>query len=134
MAYADPKLAAAAIIPMDNGIVLVRRAIEPAYGRWSFPSGYVDRGEKVEKAVEREVWEESGLEVSARWLVGLYSEEGRPVVLSVYHAEITGGTLAAGDESSDAGTFPLDRLPEMAFDHDDRIIADWLEGRRLRGC
>jgi ADP-ribose pyrophosphatase YjhB (NUDIX family) len=56
----DPRLAAAAILPLDGGIVLVRRAIEPAYGRWSFPSGYVNRGEQVERAVEREVLEETG--------------------------------------------------------------------------
>ena len=51
----DPKLAAAAIVPVDSGIVMVQRAIEPAIGKWSFPSGYVNRGEKVERAVEREV-------------------------------------------------------------------------------
>ncbi len=130
LAYLDPKLAAAAIVPLDGGIVLVQRAIGPAYGKWSFPSGYVDRGESVETAVEREVLEETGLHVSARWLVGLYSSRGNPVVLSVYHAEVTGGTPGANDEALDIGTFPVNRLPELAFEHDARIIRDWL---RLRG-
>ena len=55
MIYSDPKVAAAAIIPMDGGIVLLKRAIEPQIGMWGFPSGYVDRGEKLERALEREV-------------------------------------------------------------------------------
>ena len=128
-AYLDPKLAAAAIIPHDGGIVLVRRAIEPAYGKWSFPSGYVNRGEKVEAAVEREVLEETGLQVSARWLVGLYSSPGQPVVLSVYHAEVIGGALSARDETLEIAAFPLRSLPDLAFEHDSRIISDWMRAR-----
>jgi ADP-ribose pyrophosphatase YjhB (NUDIX family) len=132
IAYLDPKLAAAAIVPLDGGIVLVRRAIEPAYGRWSFPSGYVNRGEKVESAAEREVLEETGLRISVKWLVGLYSTPGNHVVLSVYHAEVTGGALSARDEALEIGAFALDRLPQLAFEHDARIIQDWLKTRERR--
>lgn len=132
VAYLDPKLAAAAIVPHGGGIVLVRRAIEPAFGRWSFPSGYVNRGEQVERAVEREVLEETGLHVSAKWLVGLYSTPGRPVALSVYHAEVTGGTLSARDEALETGTFTVRDLPELAFEHDSRIIQDWLRVSKRR--
>ena len=68
--WSDPKLAAAAIIPFDNGIVLVQRAIEPAVGKWSFPSGYVNRGEIVEKAIEREALEECAGPCGIRRLFG----------------------------------------------------------------
>lgn len=128
--YSDPKVAVAAIIPLDGGIVLLKRAIEPRMGMWSFPSGYVDRGEKLERALEREVMEESGLEVSVDWLVGVYSDEGQAVVLVVYHAEPMGGELIAGDETSEARVFNTDRMPELAFEHDDRIVRDWLNSRR----
>ena len=131
--YLDPKVAAAAIVPMEGGIVLVRRAIEPAYGMWSFPSGYVNRGEKVESAVEREVMEECGLDVTAAWLVRLYSEPGARVILGVYHAEINGGELIAGSETLESGSFTIDSLPDLAFERDDRIIRDWEAGKRLRG-
>jgi ADP-ribose pyrophosphatase YjhB (NUDIX family) len=112
--------------------VLVRRGIEPAYGKWSFPSGYVNRGEVVEQAVQREAFEETGLRVTVRWLVGLYSTAGSPVVLSVYHADVTGGTLAARDEALDAASFPVASLPDLAFDHDRRIVQDWVQGMRAR--
>lgn len=130
--YSDPKVAVAAIIPMDGGIVLLKRAIEPQLGKWSFPSGYVDRGEKLEKALEREVLEECGLVVDAVRLVGVYSDEGQAVVLVVYHADVVSGKLMAGDETSDARVFRVDAMPELAFEHDDRIVRDWLEGLEMR--
>ena len=132
VSYLDPKLAGAAMVQIDNELLLVRRAIQPAYGRWSFPSGYVNRGEQVERAVEREVMEETGLEVRADWLVGLYSEPGKTVVLAVYSATVTGGELIAGDETLETATFPYDRLPELAFGGDADIVKEWLVGRNGR--
>ena len=131
--YSDPKVAVAAIIPMGDGIVLLKRAIEPQIGMWSFPSGYVDRGEKLERALEREVKEECGLVVNVEWLVGVYSDEGQAVVLVVYHAEVVDGELMAGDETSDARVFVADEMPELAFEHDDQIVRDWREGLGMRG-
>ena len=131
--YSDPKVAVAAIIPMDEGIVLLKRAIEPQFGKWSFPSGYVDRGEKLERALEREVLEECGLTVKVDWLVGVYSEADQAVVLVVYHADVISGQLVAGDETSEARVFALDEMPEPAFEHDDRIVRAWRNGLKMRG-
>ena len=125
-------MAVAAIVPMGDGIVLLRRAIEPQMGMWSFPSGYVDRGEKLERALEREVLEECGLTVRVNWLVGVYSEAGQAVVLVVYHADVVSGELTAGDETSEARVFALDEMPELAFEHDDRIVRDWRAGLGMR--
>jgi 8-oxo-dGTP diphosphatase len=123
----DPKIAGAAIVPMDGGIVMVQRAIEPAIGKWSFPSGYVNRGEKIERAVEREVLEECGLETTVDQLVGLYSEAGNPIILAVYEAAIVGGKLESADhETLDVGVFKIGQLPDLAFAHDRGIIDDWV--------
>lgn len=130
--YSDPKLAVAAIIPLEKGIVLVRRGIYPAYGKWSFPAGYVNRGEVVERALEREVLEETELVVEAEWLVGLYSEPDQAVVLAVYEASVHGGRLSPADEVLETGVFEPDDLPELAFDHDRRIVQDWLARRANR--
>ena len=128
----DPKLAAAAIVPMDGGIVMVQRAIEPAIGKWSFPSGYVDRGEKVERAVEREVREECGLETVVEGLVGIYSEDGNAIVLAVYEVRVTGGVLQVGDhETLDAKVVDVENMPSLAFNHDRGIIADWIARKSL---
>jgi len=132
ISYLDPKLAGAAMVEIDDKLLLVRRGIQPAYGKWSFPSGYVNRGEQVERAVEREVVEETGLVVTADWLIGLYSEPYKTVVLAVYSATVTGGMLIAGDETLETDTFPYDQLPELAFNGDAQIVEDWLEGRAKR--
>ena len=62
--YLDPKIAVGTIVRVASGrLVLVRRAIEPGYGKWVFPGGYVDRGEPLVTAAIREAREECGLEV-----------------------------------------------------------------------
>lgn len=124
--FADPKLAVAVLIVQGGRIVLQRRTIDPGLGRWTFPSGFVERGERVEDAALREVREEVGLDVKLTRLLGLHSTAGHPVVLAVYLAEPVGGQLVAGDEADDVGLFAPDELPELAFEHDEEIIRAWL--------
>ena len=133
--FLDPKVAAVVLVLRDGDLVLVRRGIEPAMGRWSFPSGYVDRGEVVEDAARREVKEETGLDVRLGGFVGLYSMSDSPVVLAVFSAVIIGGQLQAGHDAEGVGTFALEELPPLPFPHDYEILADWkalIEGRTPR--
>jgi len=124
--YLDPKLAVVCVIPLDGGIVLGRRATAPGIGLWSFPAGYVNQGEVLEGAAEREVEEETTLEVRVRRLVNVYSELENPVVVVVYEAAVIQGTPQAGAELSEVGIFPARSLPTMAFRHDYQIVDDWL--------
>ena len=62
--YLDPKVAVGTIVRNESdSIALVRRAIEPGYGKWVFPGGYVDRGEEPTVAAIREAREEASLEI-----------------------------------------------------------------------
>ncbi len=123
--YLDPKIAAVVLVSDGGRLVLVRRGIEPAMGRWSFPSGYVDRGEAIEDAAVREVKEETGLDVKLGGLIGLYSRSGSPVALAVFSARVVGGRLEAGSEAQDAAWFSADDLPPLPFPHDEQILKDW---------
>lgn len=116
--YLDPKVAVGTIIRNgDDRIVLVRRAIEPGYGKWVFPGGYVDRGEEVVAAAMREAREECGLDVRIDRLVNVYSYAGRAPVVIVFAATMTGGCLACDDEGLDARFFDQAEIPwdDLAF-------------------
>lgn len=124
--YLDPKLAVAVVIERDGAILLGRRGPGArAAGKWSFPAGFVERGEPVEAAAIRETREETGLLVELDRLIGLYSQAGETVVLAVYAATAAAGETVAGDDLDEIGWFLLDALPELAFPHDARLVADW---------
>lgn len=129
--YLDPKVAVGTIIAMqDSRIVLVRRAIEPGYGRWVFPGGYVDRGEVVSAAALREAREEAGIEIRLDGLVSIYSYPGRPPVIIVYAATATSGELHHDDESLEIGTFSEDEVPwaDLAFRSTHEALRDYYAG------
>jgi ADP-ribose pyrophosphatase YjhB (NUDIX family) len=125
--YLDPKVAVAVVLADEGGVLLGRRCIDPGQGRWSFPAGYVNRGEVLEEAAAREVQEELGVAVRLTGLVGVYSDRGDPVVLVVYGGAIEDGQPRPdGHELSEVRRFPLDALPDdLAFAHDRRVLADW---------
>ena len=126
--FLDPKVATGVVFLYQGGILLVQRAIEPQYGKWVFPGGYVDRGETLEAAALREVREESGLVVRLTGLLGAYSFPGNPVILVAYAGEVTGGAIAIDDESLAALAFPPDGIPwgELAFPSTVRVLRDYL--------
>ena len=127
--YLDPKLAVGTIISMPDGrIVLTRRAIEPGYGLWVFPGGYVDRGEDVRVAATREAREEAGIDVRLDGLVGIYSYPGTTAVIVVYQATWIAGALAIDDESSEIRAFEIEQLPwdELAFQSTRESLHDYL--------
>ncbi len=115
--FQDPKLAAGTLFKKDGRVVLLRRAIDPGYGKWVFPGGFVDRGERVIDAAIRETREESGVDVKVERLIDVYSSTGSPVVVVVYAAEIVRGRLHAADETLEVRQFDSREIPwdNLAF-------------------
>jgi 8-oxo-dGTP diphosphatase len=127
--YLDPKLAVAVLIARDGRILLGKRGPgSRESGKWSFPAGFVERGERVERAAAREAREETGLDIVVGDLVGLFSSDGETVVLAVYEATSV-GEPRAGDDLTEVGWFATSELPELAFPRDQRIMDTWLSGR-----
>jgi len=127
--YLDPKVAVGTIIRDDDGrIVLVKRAIEPGYGKWVYPGGYVDRGELVRDAALREAREEAGLQVRLERLINVYSYPGRAPVVIVYAATIVGGTLMVDDEGLEARFFRAEEIPwdDLAFPSTHDALREYL--------
>ena len=124
--FLEPKLVAVVVIQHGETVLLGRRNMEPAQGMWSFVSGYVDRGEKVEDAALREVKEETNLDVQLDELLGVFSEQNNPHVVIAFRGSIKendiSGLTAQLDEVSELAFFPLDYLPELAFSADKHIL------------
>ena len=129
--YLDPKIAVGTIIRTHtHRLVLVRRAIEPGYGKWVFPGGYVDRGEPLAVAAVREAREECGLDVRLDGLVNIYSYPGHGPVIVVYAATAISGALCGDDECLETAEFESAAIPwlELAFRSTEEGLRDYLAG------
>jgi len=126
--FEDPKLAAGTLFRYEGKLVLLKRAIEPGYGKWVFPGGFVDRGERVVDAAIRETLEESGVVVETRGLIDVYSATGSPIVVVVYRAEIVSGEPRAADETLEVGLFDTSEVPwdNLAFPSTTQALQTYL--------
>ena len=127
--YIDPKVASGVIVTWEGGVVLLKRAIEPGYGKWVFPGGYTDVGEPTTVAAAREALEEVGLQVEVLDLVGVYSYRGERVVLVVYDGRVVAGEPRGNDETLDVKAFPVDQIPwdELAFPSTREALEAWMK-------
>lgn len=124
--FADPKVAAAAVIEKDGGILLVRRANDPQRGLWTLPAGFVDAGEDPARAVERECLEETGLIVKVVSLIdvlpGLEHSRGAHILI-VYRAKILSGCITPRDDVDRVAFFARNQMPPLAFRATEKILA-----------
>ena len=129
--YTGPKLAASAICTVGDRILLVRRAIEPGYGLWVYPGGFVDLGESPADAARREAREEAHVEVRLEEIIGVYHSPRRAVVIVVYAGPVVDGSPSAGDETLEVRLVKPQEVPweELAFDTTRQAIRDFLARR-----
>ncbi len=126
--YINPKVVAGVVPTRDGRAWLLRRAIQPRLGAWTFPAGFMEMGETVEEAARRETFEELHMDVRITGLLNIYSRREAPTVLIVYLAEAltepTGGSEALEFASFDPESIPWRHL---AFWNTEAALRDWVQ-------
>ncbi|MBX9584259.1 MAG: NUDIX hydrolase [Gemmataceae bacterium] len=104
-------------------VLLIQRRKDPFVGKWALPGGFVDEGETLAQAARRELSEETSTtvdELEQLYTTGDPGRDPRGWTVSVaYLCRVDANQLrpAAADDAAAVGWFPLDKLPELAFDH-----------------
>jgi len=102
---------------------LIRRKKEPFAGSWALPGGFVDENERLFDAAQRELEEETGISVADLEQLYTAGDPGRDprgwTVSVAYLAQVHPDRLrpVAADDAEAVSWFPLDDLPQLAFDH-----------------
>ncbi|MFM7344814.1 MAG: NUDIX hydrolase [Tagaea sp.] len=130
--YDNPKIVVGTVAIWDGRVLMCKRAIEPARGRWTIPAGYMELGETAEQGAAREALEEACARLEMGPLIGVYSIPRIGQVQLIYRARLVDGAFAAGAESLDAALYAWDEIPwdDIAFPTVRWALEDW---RATRG-
>lgn len=112
--------------------MLCRRAIEPAFGLWNIPSGYLENGESIADGARREVWEEAAAKVEIDYLITLYNLEKINQLYLQFVGTLVDGKFAVGEESLECQLFTEAEIPwkEIAFTSSVFTLNRFFESRK----
>lgn len=123
---------AAILVKQNNDwfILLIERKHDPFKGCYALPGGFVDEDETLEEAIARELQEETNVQLENLQQFRAYSRpnrdpRGRTISVIFTSIQDVFPAAVAGDDAASVKWFPLNQLPQLAFDHDE-IVADIL--------
>jgi len=130
--YSNPRMVVGCLPEWEDKILLCRRAIEPKYGLWTLPAGFMENGETTAEGAVRETLEEAGARVE---VTGLYSMINVPDINQVYlvfRARLLDLDFQPGEESLEVALFEEAAIPwqEMAFRTIHQVLEHYFEDRR----
>lgn len=114
--YVNPKIVAGSVVTKGDKILLCKRAIEPRKGFWTLPAGFMEEGESVEEAAQREAREEAMATIEIEHLLAVYSVPRISQVQVMYKATLV-SDIGVGPESEEVGLFDWSEIPwrNLAF-------------------
>ena len=137
-----PWVGVGGIVFQEDQVLLVKRGKEPGLGKWSIPGGAVDVGETVKSALQREIAEETGLQVEVLDLVEIFERiipdaQGKILyhyVLLDYWCRMKGGWLKAQSDAVDAGFFPVPSLETINLPRETEEVIRKAYEKHLKNC
>ena len=115
--YQNPNNIAGAILTWQDKVLLCKRAIQPRYGQWTLPAGFMENDETIAQAATREAMEEANARAGALKLFGVFSMPYISQVYLMFSGSLISGDIAPGAESLEVELFTRDQIPwqEIAF-------------------
>ncbi|WP_233863535.1 NUDIX hydrolase [Paraburkholderia adhaesiva] len=115
--YENPRNVVGTVPVWEDKVLLCRRAIEPRYGYWTLPAGFMEMGETTSEAAVRETLEEAGARVEIQNLFSLLNVPRVHQVHLFYLARLLDTNIAAGEESLEVRLFEEHEIPwdDLAF-------------------
>ena len=115
--YSNPKIIAGTVSYIDNQVLLCKRAIQPRYGLWTLPAGFMENGETLENGAFRETLEETGTEVEIKSLYRIFNIPQISQVYMLFLANLKNLDFKATSESLEVKLFPEKNIPweDLAF-------------------
>lgn len=131
--YQNPKIVAGSILEWRDRILLCRRAIEPRYGLWTLPAGFMENGESAVAAAAREALEEANAVIEHPTLYGLYSLLHVSQVYLMFRGQLKDGAASAGEESLEVELFAEHEIPwdRLAFTVVHETLRQYFTDRRI---
>ncbi|MDD5034023.1 MAG: NUDIX hydrolase [Methylococcaceae bacterium] len=129
--YHNPKVIAGCIPVWGERVLLCRRAIEPRLGLWTLPAGFMETGENLPQAAQREAREEANVEVEIEALYNLFSLPHISQVYVFFRASMIEERFFPGYESLETRLFSEEEIPwdELAFETVRRSLAYFFADR-----
>ena len=130
--YSNPKIIVGTVPFQDSSVLLCKRGIEPRYGKWTLPGGFLENGESIEEGAVRETYEEALLKVENVNLFTILSVPHINQIYTFFTGEINGSSFGPTPESSEVKLFKIDEIPwdELAFPTVKRTLQLFLEEDR----
>jgi ADP-ribose pyrophosphatase YjhB (NUDIX family) len=130
--YQNPKIVAGCIPIWEGKVLLCKRAIEPRYGWWTLPAGYMENGETIAEAAKRETAEEACADVVIEKLFALFSLPEINQVYMIFLSQLTSPDFSPGLESLECELFSETEIPwsEIAFPTITHSLSSYFEDKR----
>ncbi|AFU97913.1 Nudix hydrolase [Simiduia agarivorans SA1 = DSM 21679] len=130
--YQNPRIITGTLPIHEDKVLLCKRAIEPRYGLWTLPAGFMENGETTEQGASRETWEEARANIA---LSGLYTLFNLPQINQVYffyRGHLTDLDFGPGPESLEVALFEEHQIPweQLAFPVITRTLQHYFSDRK----
>jgi ADP-ribose pyrophosphatase YjhB (NUDIX family) len=130
--YINPKVIVGCLPTVGDLILLCKRAIEPRYGKWTLPAGFMENGETSAGGAARETWEEAAAKAIDLELYRIFDVPHISQVYLFYRCGIENDEFGIGPESLESALFSEDEIPwdELAFPTVRELLREFLEDRK----